>query len=365
MNVERLHAITIAVLDDLKKTATESTLSSLVSALQNQINQPQQPDFQKQVSTNLQQLEDVLSSAPSNDFSPAWKQTLKELSISNILGDNLRIRIKDIFERNQITPSVAHQELNEILQEISNCQSSFTQLVSALEKLKIGAEELEAGKCEIGVLLPRIAVQNKLSEFADELKELNGIFNTFSELTTGKRPGFEIRSISSSDFNVFLDMLPITVASAAITIERIIAIYKNILDIRKHHGALKEIGLPDKSLKGVIDYASSIMKEKIEEIVAELLEKYYKQDDGGRRNELATELRFALNKIASRIDKGYSVEVRVNPVPEGEEDESKRKAASKESEHIKSIQSVSKNLEFIKLEGESILSLPESKEEEK
>ncbi len=361
MNVERLHAIAIAVLDDLKVTGTESILNALIRALQNQINQPQSPEFQKQVSTHYQQLRGKLSAAPSNEFSPAWKQSLEELGINDLFGKNLDIRIQEIFERNKITVAVAHQELSEIHKRLSDCISSLTQVISAFQRMNIGAEVLEAGKCEIGILLPRAAVNNNLSGLVKELKEFNDIFHTFSELTTGKRPGFKIRSLSSSDFNVFLDMLPIVAASAAVAVERIISVYKQILEIRKLNADLRNQGVPDKSLKGVSDYASSIMKEKIEELVEELLQKYYKKGDDGRRNELSNELLFACRKIASRIDKGYSIEVRVKPIPE---ENIKQKGASKENEYIVSIQKISKNLEFIKLEGEPILSLPETKKEE-
>ena len=50
MNVERLHAIALALKDDLARSNVLSHLQQLVSALQNQINQPGQPTYQQQVS---------------------------------------------------------------------------------------------------------------------------------------------------------------------------------------------------------------------------------------------------------------------------------------------------------------------------
>ncbi len=362
MNTERLHAIAIAVLADINSTNTESTLQQLVKALQNQINRPQEPAFQQQVSEHLKTLYASLENAPSNDFSPTWKQALKELGIHELLGNNLRNQIQKIFERNQITPSVALEELQSLHEQLATRKTSLEQIVASFKQLEIGAEELEPGQCEVGILVPRLAINNRLSEFANDLGELNEIFGSFSELTTGTRPGFEIRSISSSDLNVFLGMHPVVVAGIAVAVERVVALYKQILEIRKLHGELKNQGVPNKELKGVLNHANNMMKEEIEKLIPELLDKYYDNKDKARRNELTTELRFSLNKIAKRIDKGYSVEVRVQPLSEKEQAAGKGEQASKDAEHIQVILAASKNLEFLRLEGEPILTLPESQD---
>lgn len=362
MNIERLHAIAIAVLDDINKTNTDSTLQQIVNALQNQINRPQEPAFQQQVSEHLKTLYASLENAPSNDFSPTWKQALKELNIHGLLGNNLRNQIKEIFERNQITPSIALEELRKLHGQLAARKTSLEQVAASFKQLEIGAEELKAGQCEVGVLVPRLAINNRLNEFADDLDELNKIFAVFSELTTGTRPGFEIRSISSSDFSVFLDMLPVAAAAIAVATERIVSVYKQILEIRKLHGELKNQGVPNKALKDILSHANSRMKEEIEKLIPELLDKYYGNKDKGRRSELTTELHFSLSKIANRIDKGYNVEIRVRPLSEEEQAAKEGEQAPQDAEHIQVILAASKNIEFLKLEGEPILTLPESQD---
>ena len=168
MNIERLHAIAVAILDDLDKTKADTNLQQIIEALNNQINQPQEPGFQQQVSQHLQTLYTSLSSAPSNEFSPAWKQTLQELGVYDILGNRLAVQLQQIFERNQITPSLALDELQKIHSQLSNYKNSLDQIISAFKSLKIGAEELELGECELGILIPRFAVNNKLGEFGKD-----------------------------------------------------------------------------------------------------------------------------------------------------------------------------------------------------
>jgi hypothetical protein len=360
MNAERLQAIAFAVIVDINQTKTDVTLKTLVKSLQDQVNQPQAPQFQQQVAQHLATLETALKDAPSNNFSPAWKETLKELGLHDLLGNNLLIRIQEIFHRNQITPSAALQDLQTLNTQLTTRKASLEQILSSFRNLGIGAEELQPGTCEVGVLIPRSAINNKLNEFVSDLDELNRIFAVFSELTTGTRPDFDIRSISSSDLNVFLSMLPVVAASIAVAVERIVGIYKQILEIRKLHGELKNQGVTTKELQGVFNHANNRMKKEIEQLTAELLDKYYAKKDEGRRNELATELHFSLNKIANRIDKGYSVEIRVQPLPDEEKAAKKGGRAAADAEHIEAILAASKSLEFLRLQGEPILTLPES-----
>lgn len=362
MNTERLHAIAIAIIGDINSTNTESTLQQLVKALQNQVNQPQAPEFQQQVSQHIKTLYASLADAPSNYFSPVWKQALKELGIHALLGNNLRNQIQEIFQRNQITPSVAFEELQSLHKQLSARRTSLEQVVTSFKQLEIGAEELQPGQCEVGFLVPRLAINNRLDGFAKDLNELDKILGTFSELTTGTRPGFEIRSISSSDLNVYLQMLPIAAAGIAFAVERLVGLYKQILEIRKLHAELKSQGVPTKNLKDILTHANNMMKEGIEHLVTDLLDKYYVSKDKERRHELGTELGFSLNKIAKRIDKGYSIEVRVQPLSEEEQAAEEGEQVSANAEHIQVILAASKNLEFLRLEGEPILTLPESQD---
>lgn len=129
------------------------------------------------------------------------------------------------------------------------------------------------------------------------------------------------------------------------------------VSFRDDKGELKKQGLEEKDLKGITKKADKIITEEIKVLTPELLDKYYGKENNPRRNELSNELNKALIEIAKRIDKGYNVEIRI-PTKDSSEDASI-------DQHIKTISTVLKNLEFIKLEGEPVLSLPETIEEGK
>jgi hypothetical protein len=363
MNAERLHAIANAIREDLRITNSIQALQQLSEALQNQISSPVEPSYQTQVAEHLKTLTAALRAAPSNQFPPTWKQVLKELGAADLFGLALAERIEEIFSRNQITPVVAQEEIEEIMKRMSAFQNSIDEIRSAFSKLNIGAEELEPGTAELGVLVPRDFVENKLQEFAEELEELDGIFAVFAEVTTGSRPGFEIRSISSSDLSVFLALSTSVAACVAVAVERIVALYKQLLEIRKLHGELRDQGVPEKNLKGIEEHANTFMDKGIEEEVNSLLDDFYKNADGARKNELKIELRYSLSKIANRVDRGFNIEVRVEP-PSQTDAEPDSQDDVKYAEMIKS---AAPTLQFLKREGKPILSLPEEgeKKEEK
>ena len=362
MNAERLHAVALAICDDLKSTKTPQLLEQLRNGLQNQVNQPQQPSYQQQVSDTLKKLSDSLADAEANDFTPVWQQAVDELGAAQLLGNVLMERVREVFERNQITPSVALEEITEIHKEADALQKSITQLVTAMEQLNIGSEELDPGECELGLLIPRDSIKNKLEAFSSELDILNKTFNTFSELASGSRPGFNIRTISSTDLTVFLDLAPEICACVAIAIERIVALYKQLLEIRVLRDKMSDQGLTDKSLQGVDAHANSHMKEGIEKVIAELIEKYAVKHDEGRKNELRTELRHALNRIANRVDRGYNFEVRVEPLAEPDEDEKDKQKDVREI--LSTALEAAQKIQFLEPGGNPILALPEPVDDE-
>lgn len=364
MNAERLHAITAALQADLSRTSVISHLNQLISALSSQVSQPNQPQYQQQTSQFYTELLNKLEDADSNTYSPTWQQALEELGASELLGNELAEQIEDIFSRNQITPSVAQQELQVLANRLQSLSSAIDQLLAGFKSLNVGREDLKPGDCELGVLVPRAFVDNRLDRFAEELEELNRIFGVFAELSTGSRPSFEIKTISSTDLSVFLEVGAIVGACVATAVERIISLYKNLLEVRKLQGELVKQGVEKKNLKGLEDHAGSIMDTGIDALVKELLAEYKGRSDMGRKNEISIELKFALKKVANRIDRGFNIEVRMEePTMPAEEDaaaDTEIKALAKS--HAK-IQAASENLQFLKLDGDPILQLAESKDE--
>lgn len=355
MNAERLHAIVNALVEELAATNTPALVRQLASALQ----QPQDPNQQQAAGTHRQQLQQALTDAPSNEFSPAWRQSLEELEVADLFGSTLLEGVESILARNEITPSAAAAELTPIADRLDSLNTALGAMSQGFEYFNIGAEELEAGDFEIGFLIPRQAVDEELQGLGDEFGRLKRILGPFLELATGVREDVRVRSIASSDFQVFLESTPAVALLVATAVERLLASYSNILSIRLAHKQLKESGVPEDRLAGIQSEADERMESDIGQLVDELLEAN-QRTDRGRANELRTELVNSLNALANRIDQGYNVEVRAGEVPEPEdEEEEESEETAKRRELARAVLEKQKSLQFMNLTGRPILELHE------
>jgi hypothetical protein len=362
MNAERLHAIVIVLSQEMNKGNTPNKMEELINALQNVINQSSHPPHQQTLAQNLKAMYASVTDTQSDSFSPAWRQILREIGGEDLFGKQLKLNIENVFARNQITPAVALDELRQIQKRLQAFKKALDEAASSLRHFQIGDEKLGPGECEIGILIPRAAVSNQLLDFADELKELGFILNTFSEVATGKKDELSIRTISSSDLLVHLQAAAPYAACLAVAIERVVTVYKQLLEIRKLRLELKKQGVPDEQATGIENYANQLMETEIEKIAVETVNEYHKKDDKGRKNELTNAVRISLNKVANRIDHGFNLEVRVEPIVK-KKDEEKENAEIQRA--IAAIQSATANMQFMKLEGQPILRLPEAKEKPK
>lgn len=173
---------------------------------------------------------------------------------------------------------------------------------------KISAEELEPGAAEVGVMIPRSAVKDELPALGEEFEKLQEILNPFLELTEGSRPPLKVRTISSSDFAVYVAMWAGTAYAVAQAMDKILGLYKTILEIRRLHKELSDQGVSDEALAPIEAEANTRMATETERIADEMVDAAV-ISNAGRANELKIELRLSLNALANRIDHGYNVDV--------------------------------------------------------
>lgn len=360
MNVERLHRI-LKDLDQLiKNEKTVALLQQVRDHLQNQVNQPNQASHQKNLVSSLDKFYVSLEKSGYNDFSPSWKEIIEEVSQDIKFGIPLKIQIEKILSSNSITPAKALEDIKKIYDDLQAFQTATKDTLTGFKTLKIEEEDLEQGQCELGYTIPREFVENKLSELKNEIGELNFILNHISEAVTGQKQEHKVKTISSSDFLLYV-LIGLQVGNVlSKATERILNHYKQILEIKLLRNQLKEKGVPASKTKDIESHANGMMKKEIKEIAKEVITDHF-NGENGRKNELENGLIISLNKLANRIDKGFNVEIRVEPLPEPKEDEEQTDEYKSKSDLVNSIKESSRNIEYLETDGESILKLSEKK----
>ena len=362
MNVERLHRVIFDFQNDLQKTNLIGVLQSVRDNLQNIVNQPNQPAYQTNLVASIEELNKALHTAKYNSYTPMFKETISEITNEMKFGDELKNEVDNIFASNLITPAKALEDIDKIVNNITQIQTGIKNTIEGLESLNIEKEELEPGTCELGYTIPRKYIDNKLVELKNEIAELNFILNIITEAVTGKTEDYKVKTISSSEFLLYV-IIGLQVANAlSKATERILNHYKQILEIKVLRNQLTEKGVPAKETISIEKYANGLMETEIKKIAKEIIDEHY-EGENGRKNEIQNGLTIALNKLANRIDSGFSVEIRVEPLPKPKT-EDKDEQYESDVELIKSIQKSANNIDYIEAKGKAILQLPESLEKQ-
>jgi hypothetical protein len=317
MNVERLHLILRATYDAVTKAGLVPDIGGLTTSLQNQVSDPATAAYQQQISSQLEKLRASLSAIETNDFPPGWKQVLTEHKLSHFIGTELQQKLVEIFSRNAITPSIALEEIQKLQVELTADLTAMTELINGFIRLEFYMDDLKPGEAEIGLLVPRESIDSKLDRFTKELTDMAKIIGVFEELTTGQRREPTIRTLSSTDLTVLLDIWPISGVALATAIERIASFYKQVLEIKKLKAEVTRLALPETMTD---QEANEKMEANLRALRDEMISNYEGQK--ARKHELETELLIALHRIANKLDQGIHFEFRAGePTTAANQDE--------------------------------------------
>jgi hypothetical protein len=372
LNTEQLHAICIELRKEIDSAKLVPNLKQLADALQNTINQPNQPQHQEQVATRRNNLIDALEKIESSERPVTKQQIISEIGGSEILGSALKSRIEDSFTQIDVTPAVVQKDILEMHTELTSFREGIDQLIAGFERLGIGAEELVGYIAELGVLIPRRKNAEDLEYFSKDLQKLNRELMHFNELVTGKADRFKVRSISSSDFSVFLEVLPETAQVIVSTIAILLLGYEKLLDIRKKKAELEKQEAPKPVIDEIDKWAETLMSQKINEITSDLMSQYKDVDRPDLRgNELEGHVRMSVKKIAGRLDVGYHFSARIGNIEEQPDEESdngeENSDYARKTQVICDIKEKASQIKYRDMEGDSVLPLswqPDSDEED-
>lgn len=360
MNVEQLHATCLDLIDEIDSAELLSNLNNLISSLQQAINQPNQPQFQEQVASYRKALSESLQNIESSDRPVIKQQIIAEIGGSQILGAELLARIDTAFTQAQVTPALVQKDISRLHKELSSFREALEQLIVGFKRLGIQAEELDEYVAELGIMIPRRDNAEDLEFFAKDLKNLNRELMHFNELVTGKADQFKIRSISSSDFSVFLEILPETAQVIVSTIALLLMGYEKLLDIRKKKSELEQNEAPKELMDQVDKWAETLMSKQIDEITANLMKQYkdVKRTDH-RGKELEGHIKLSVKKIAGRLDVGYHFSARIGEMKEPAEEDNDENGVNAEydrkSNVIVDINNKASQIRYRHLEGDSVL----------
>ena len=330
MNVEKLHAMAVDLLNDYDKTGMPVSLQSLQQTLQNQISSPGEPTFQQALSDNLGKIRDALHQAPSNNFPNEWEDMMEQLKIDGFFGEKMLKTIDNIFYQNQITPSLALESISALLNSVQETHTHTQQVVGAFQFFNIEKDDLEQGQCEICIAIPKNH-KNKLDELGNEMRQLNIDFRPLAALLNQTSDEFKVRSLSSSDLTVFIETgAPLCLAIFKL-IKVSVTIYKELLEAKDIQSKIAKTDAFDNAVvkiaaRSVKAKSESLIKEHTKTLIQEIrteLNLGSLATKGKETKELETEIERSIRNTTKRLDKGIRFNVRgeLHIIPSEESDD--------------------------------------------
>ena len=362
MNAEQLHTVSTMVIEDVQETDILRHFGKFTNSLDSLANSPGDENAQRSVQDVKLRLFESLDRLESKRWPAALRQTITELGGPNFDSAIVKEIIDRSLQTEAMTPAIVRDRVNEIESEIITFVGKLETLRNAFSDLGIIEQKLQPGEVELGVLIPRHHVENRLDRFAEEVAHFDRALKSFSVVAMGTREDFEITYISASDLKFHIRPSLETATLVSTMVMMILTSLNQVTELRLNVERFRELGMEDEYLEQINEGIERKLRSGIEEKLPELINEYCADKPESERNENLVHLQHAVDFVAPRLERGFVVEIRVGSLPEpGDRDESAdedvEQTSSVEEELVDKLQDQAHRLKFIEPIGEPLLAL--------
>jgi hypothetical protein len=191
----------------------------------------------------------------------------------------------------------------------------LTSIENGFSALGVEYEKVDSESAELGFLLPREVVGDTLKDLTNEFGELSKLLRAVNELVGADEYDPRVLTISSSWWQVFLDLDPNQILVWVLAIERIVGLFQSNLEIKNLQQQLGDKKMPKQITDLIEKEVEKRVSTELKDLAAEIRKDYAKIEDQARLNEIETQLRQGLIYLAKRMNQGAHVEINVG-IPE-------------------------------------------------
>lgn len=360
MNVKQLEEFIALILENERGAKVQAKLAALESALKELVSNPQGSEEQVAAKQAYDQFADSVEGL-SNLYDFSNRDRLEEIGAAPFFTSALVAPVAQAFVASGMTPAVIHELVAKIGTDRAAYLAQMNEVQAGFGYFRHDSDnESDPEYGEIGFKIPRTLFKNNLEGLIVELRAIRQIIRAFAELSTRSVPPIEVRQISTSDPLFFFGVVPDTLIALAAAVTWALKSWKDLEQIRKLRAETSAI--PAFSRAEVEKIFGDKIRETIEKAVEEKARELI-PDDGkaGRKPELQTALRMALESLLARIERGMTIEVKALPQPakaEGESDVSHAKVAKAVQAHNAKIEELKVSLVFPRPESNPVTRLP-------
>lgn len=320
MHLGRFHAVIYDLANHFKHADLGSKLEQCAVALESYASNrdPVQLDAFRQ---SLKKFYAAAEIEDKDLLQPYAAQTIRDIAVEEALPPTLIEKVKSIVSENSFDHVTLAAELRKIATNVNKITTSISAIDKSFTALDVEFERISKSnlESEIGILIPREAAGETLKDLSSEFSSLSKTFRAINELTNAPEYDPKVRTISSSWWQVFVDLGPEQVLVWVLAIERIVGLFKSNLEIKKLQSELAEKNVSKKITDLLEKEVEKKVSESINELAHEIVKDHSKIQDANRVNELENQLRTGLRHVAKRINQGAQIEINVS-VPDDPKD---------------------------------------------
>ncbi len=304
----------VSVLSYIDKVINENNLPNLYQELINLLNQAQSspsPENSAQLLQKKEQIEQLQTEIQPKGWDFLKLKLFEDYGADKFIGIKAKKALESIFEKYQADPAGAAQQVQEILNNLTNFNQTTKNLLSNMTNLATqGGEELEKGKQLLQLVFDKDSSVETLNDLEKYSKEWRIILLAFSRLTKDPAEESKIFSIQKGSPLVVDLALAVLVAKAiGIVVKELLSIYEKILSLRKLNLEIEKLQLENASL-GMKQDEEKLLDGNVERIVGVLMEKFSNKLEGTNdTKEVNTALVKAIDLIYRFIDNGGRVDI--------------------------------------------------------
>ena len=331
------------VLEDIINEITNTDIQGEINILINSIQQNQSKD----VDSSLGNIKKFFTNSTFNEYSLSNYKILEYIKGDKYYGNSGWDNFNEILNK---TPYDNNQTIAN-LQKYVKDRSEFIVIVTPIrdnfKKLKIDPHFYSDNIFEMGLLIPEKVSENKIKFLIKHLSKWDRLIKTAKELTGQGVIDTKLTMINKGSLEFFSELTPEIAMYFSIILEKLVALYLKLKDIREASDTISELGGP-KQQKEIQKFEKENINKTVDSISQELIKKFAdKKIESGRLNEITVAVKGDIMYVAKALDDGLFIEI--NP-PEISEPDIITKEETEENklERTKAKKTFDQQLEYIK-----------------
>lgn len=359
MNLERFYLIADVILKGMQKGGVESAYDAVLSALNNQIRDPQEQHL-IQISESIKNLKSAINKSGLDDFPPTWRRVIEDLDIGDLIGSDLGTWVQKKISTSGALLTEARDDIQLDTQRLSQALENLRNFNTAFDFFEIEKPEVGKGEAELSLYLPRKIFNNEVLGFSKSLMEFERFVSTCAEAATGQVEHIKLKQISASDPIIFALVSAPTTLFVMKVVNEILDIYKKVVEIREIKKRTEAIDIKDGIPEKLEKVADKYLRDRVSEFIKKIKGELRLPADKGRQQELLSKLERLIVRLAAQIDHGARLEGwAANPEKTDENTEE-----PDDAEIYREIRRLARPAQNFEVEGEPVLKLPAPNDED-